>query len=256
MAQDKGWGRFEVAAPDPEQRNIVWSSQGVGGSGKTHFGLTAPGPIAYFLFDPGGLKGLLEKPEFADKEVRLIDYSKKVNPGKLAQEDRGKAAIDCLSEFEEDWEVAIRKARTIIWDKEDHVWEMLRYANFEEFTDRPSNYYELNMKYRGWFAEAEGAGVNFGVMRGMKERWGQNAKGSPVSTGEFDPRGMKEVPELVQINLAHRWDDVARQFKVQILDKCRIGNAVELLGTEESGFDFTTMALKLYPESTFEEWGL
>ena len=34
---------------DEDTRSIIASSQGVGGSGKSHFWLTAPEPIAYFL---------------------------------------------------------------------------------------------------------------------------------------------------------------------------------------------------------------
>lgn len=254
------WGRF--SAPETsDARNILWSSQGRGGSGKTHFGLTAPDPIAVMLFDPGGLKGLTSNPLFSEKDVRVIDYSKIINPGKLAEDDRPKASQDVLAQFEEDWATALVAARTILWDKEDHVWEMLRYANLEGYTDRPANYYELNMKYRGWFTEAEAAGVNFGVIRGLKERWGKTGvnrqTGQPTfgSLGEFDPRGMKEVPELVQVNLAHEWDGDAREFKVRILEKCRVGDAVSLLGQEFGGLDFPTLASVLFPESELSEWG-
>lgn len=257
---DTSWGDFEVAEIDDSARNILWSSQGNGGSGKTHFGFTAPEPIAVHLFDPGGMKGVRENPLFRKKDIRVIDYSKLINPGKLAEEDRPKAAQDTLAMFEENWAVSLNKARSILWDKEEHVWELLRYANLEGFTDKPANYYELNMKYRGWFAEAEQCGVNLGVIRGLKDRWGKTGvnrnTGQPTygSLGEFDPRGMKEVPELVQINLAHRWDEDERQFMVKILDKCRLGNAVDLLGTEEP-CDFMTLAFKLYPESDPSEWG-
>lgn len=260
MASKTDWGRFEV--PEVRDiRNILWSSQGRGGSGKTHFGLSAPDPIAVMLFDPGGLKGLTANPLFAEKDIRVIDYSKLINPGKLAEEDRPEASQEVLAKFEEDWAIALLAARTILWDKEDHVWEMLRYANLEGYTDKPANYYELNMKYRGWFTEAEDAGVNFGVIRGLKERWGKTGvnrnTGQPTygSLGEFDARGMKEVPELVQINLAHEWDADEREFKTTILDKCRLGDAKALLGETYGDFDFMTLALTLYPDSEPSEWG-
>lgn len=255
------FGRFE--APEVvDIRNILWSSCGVGGSGKTHFGLTAPEPIAVMLFDPGGLKGLTANPLFKEKDVRLIDYSKIINPGKLAEEDRPKAAQDVLEQFEEDWATAISGIfRTVLWDKEDHVWEMLRYANLEGYTDKPANYYELNMKYRGWFTEAEMAGVNFGVIRGMKEKWGKTGinrnTGQPTygSLGEYEARGMKEVPELVQVNLLHEWDSDGHEFNVTIQDKCRLGEAKKVLGETYGDFDFLTLAMTLYPESDPAEWG-
>lgn len=234
------WGRFEV--PDRSLgRNIIWESDGPGGSGKSHFALTAPDPIAVHLFDPAGLKGLVRNPLFREKDIRVIQYN--FNPGKLSEDDRGKAAEEALAEFQENQEIALANARTIIWDKEDHVWEMLRYARLGGVSDRPSSYYELNLEYRGWFHDAEVAGVNMGVIRGMKEVWGTNSKGSPVGTGKFEPRGQKEVPELVQVVLWHRWDDEQKEFITRVHDKCRLGpNAKDLIGQEFGGLDFDTLS--------------
>lgn len=252
------WGRFE-AAVDDTRRNIVWSSEGVGGAGKTHFLLTAPEPIAVFLFDPAGLKGLMSNDLFKSKDIRVINY--KFNPGRYKEmSDRAQLAQDELAKFEEDMDIAMGIARTIGWDKEDHVWEMLRYANNENFQAEPKSYYELNMQYRGWFQSVEEAGINFGVLRGMKEKWGKTGvnqrTGRPTygGLGEMVARGQKEVTELVQINLSHRWDDDDREFKTRIMEKCRIGNAVELLGQEFGNLDFETLVMTLYPEVEYGEW--
>ena len=253
------WGRF-VDAHDDERYNIVWASQGVGGTGKSHFLLTAPEPIAVMLFDPAGLKGLIQNPLFKKKDVRVIDYTSEVNLAKYTtDEDRAKAATDGLAQFEDDWQVALKHARTIGWDKEDYVWEMLRYAMLEAVSGRPASYYELNMKYRAWFSQAESAGVNFGVLRGMKERWGtkinrKSGAEQPFATGEMDPRGMKEVPELVQVNLSHYWDEEARAFTVKILEKCRLGNAVDLINTEHKNLTFEDLAIQLYPDTDVDVW--
>lgn len=255
----ESWGRF-VDATDDERYNIVWASQGAGGSGKSHFLLTAPDPIAVFLFDPAGLKGLVRNPLFKKKDVKVIDYTAEVDLAQYtSDEDRAKAAADGLQRFEEDWGVALKKARTIGWDKEDYVWEMLRYAMLEAVSGKPASYYELNMKYRAWFSQAEGAGVNFGVLRGMKERWGTrvnrtSGKEQPFATGEMDPRGMKEVPELVQVSLAHFWDEDTRSFKVKIMEKCRLGNAVELINTEHTNLTFEDLAIQLYPDTDPDVW--
>ena len=88
----------------------------MGGSGKTHFLLTAPDPIAIMLFDPAGLKGLMQNPLFRTKDVRVIDYTVDVNLAKYSTDtDRAKAAADGLKQFEEDWAVALRAARTLAW---------------------------------------------------------------------------------------------------------------------------------------------
>ena len=65
------WGRYELPDYDDVHR-LVWSSYGAEGTGKSHFGLTAPEPIAVQLFDPRGLEGLLK--QFKDKEIRPIEY--------------------------------------------------------------------------------------------------------------------------------------------------------------------------------------
>jgi len=251
------WGRFE-----PVDRSltpsILWASEGTGGSGKSHFLLTAPEPIAVMLFDPAGLKGLVNNDLFKHKDIRVISYG--FNPGKLAHDDRPKAATDALAQFREDYQVALSNARTVGWDKEDHIWEALRYANLEDFTGRPANYYELNMEYRGWFHEAEMAGVNLGVLRGMKEKWGKigvsKRTGEPQfgGLGEDIPRGQKEVPELVQVVLRHRWDDEQKDFVTRIHDKCRLGPAKDLIGEEFTNLDFPTLATVLYPETSEDSW--
>jgi hypothetical protein len=243
--REPDWGRFEEADRSLG-KNILWASEGGGGSGKSHFGLTAPEPIAVHLFDPAGLKGLTRNPLFRKKEIRVIQYN--FNPGKLSVDDRPKAAQEALEEFLENQEVALANARTVLFDKEDHVWEMLRYARLEAVSDRPSNYYELNLEYRGWFHDAEMAGVNLGVIRGMKEKWGKtgsNREGKATfgSLGELEPRGQREVPELVQVVLRHWWDNDAKEFMTRIHEKCRLGpNAKDLIGQEFAGLDYDTLS--------------
>ena len=256
--REKDWGRFEEVDRS-DSYAIIWASEGTGGSGKTHFLLSAPEPIAVHLFEPGGLRGLVKNDLFKKKDIRVIQYN--FNPGKLSEDDRPKAAQDALDEFLENQAVALKNARTIGWDKEDHVWEMLRYARLEAVSDRPANYYELNLEYRGWFHDAEMAGVNLGVIRGMKEKWGKtgtNREGKTQfgSLGELEPRGQKEVPELVQVVLRHRWDAEQKDFMVKIHEKCRVGPAKDLIGEEYSGLDFPMLGELLYPETEGTDvWG-
>lgn len=260
-----GWGNFVDAQTSLSERyNIIGSSQGVGGSGKTHFWLTAPEPIAYFLLDPGGLKGMLGKSMFNGKDVKLIDYSGRMDWGRQERPERVKRALDIFKEYEEAWDVAIRMARTIVIDKEDKLWETIRYAHDEVDSPTPKNFYELNLDYAAMIAQAEHAGVNLGLIRGLKEKWGKTGqrldrqtgqmKDTQGFTGEWVPRGQKEVTELVQINLEHRWDDEDREFKVRILEKCRLGNAIELLGQEFGDMDFMTLATMLYPDADSDVW--
>lgn len=256
--------RFHTDDPDLGY-SLQWAGQGAAGSGKTHFLLTAPEPVVVHLFnDPGGVSKLKRSHEaFTHRDIRWVEYN--FNPGKLTLADRPKAAQDELARFLENYEVSLAGARTVGWDKEDLVYELIRYARLEYFTDKPASYYEINNEYRALFHDAAAAGVNLGVLRGMKEKWGQNAKGSPVGLGINEPRGQKFVSEIVEVVLQHRWDNEDREFKVMIAPpsqrndegpKLRVGPAVDLIGMEFGNFDFVQLALAIYPETTPDDWGL
>lgn len=240
---------------------ISWASEGVGGSGKSHFLLTAPDPIYVQLFDPKGIQPLAQQPGFKKKDIRIKEYNF-ANIGKYKDDDdKAKFANDMLEEFLEDWDDLKKNARTGGWDKEDHVWEMLRFARLEGVSGKPASYYELNTEYRSWFSDAANAGINFGVLRGMKEKWGSRPNprtgiDQPFATGEFDARGMKEVPELVQVVFRHAWDEEARQFTMTFHEKCRVGNARDFLGKTFSNLSFQELGMMLYPETeeTPEVW--
>jgi hypothetical protein len=251
MAKQKDWGSWEEVDRS-ENYSLIWASEGVGGSGKTHFGLTAPEPIAVHLFDPGGLTGLTKNALFKKKDIRVLKYN--ITLGNYDEDDRSKAATDALAQFKENQEVALRNARTILWDKEDHVWELLRWARLGGISDKPPSYYELNLEYRSFFHEAEMAGVNLGVIRGMKEKWGKtgaNKEGRATfgGLGELEPRGQKEVPELVQVVLRHRWDKDVSDFVATVHEKCRVGDAKALIGTEHIGLTFPELGKLIYPET-------
>ncbi len=251
MAKQKDWGSWEEVDRS-DNYTLTWSSEGKGGSGKTHFLLTAPDPIAVHLFDPDGLAGLKKNPLFKKKDIRVIQYN--FNPGDIKEADRPEAARDALAQFRENQRMALKNARTIGWDKEDHVWEMVRYAHLDSFTGKPSNYYELNLFYRSLFHDAAFAGVNMGVIRGLKQVWGKvstskEGKAQYGYTDEVEARGQGEVPELVQVVLRHRWDAAVGDFVATIHEKCRVGDAKALIGTENIGLTFKELGELLYPET-------
>lgn len=248
MAKPSGWGQF-TDDHDTSGTNIIGTSQGIGGSGKTHLWLTAPDPIAYFLLDPGGLKGLLQNPLFAKKDIHVLDLSGKLDFGRVEHAERVERGLEVMDEFDEHWDIAIKKSRTIIIDKEDLLWESKRYAHDEVGSPRPLNFGELNLWYRALYTQAENAKVNLGMIRGVRETWGNIGKGKQGFTGIFAPRGHKEACELAQINLEHRWDDEQREFVTKILDKCRLGNAKKLLGKEIAGLDFPMLKALLFPHA-------
>lgn len=252
MAKQREWGEFEEIDRS-DHYHIITANEGTGGCGKSHFALTGPEPIAVHLLDPGGLAGLSKNKLFRKKDIHVLNYN--VDLSKYDEDDRQGAAEEAIERFKEQQKIALKNARTIVWDKEDHIWELLRYARLGGTSDRPNLYQELNLEYRGFFHDAEMAGVNMCVIRGMKEKWGKtgsNREGKATygSLGELEPRGQKEVPELVQIVLRHRWDNEMREFITTIHDKCRVGDdPKKLIGREFSNLTMRRLGELVYPET-------
>lgn len=249
--REKDWGNWEDVDRS-DNYSLITANEGPAGSGKSHFVLTGKEPIAMHMFDPDGLAGLKKNPLFKKKDIKVLNYN--LNLAKYDEDDRQKASEEALEQFIENQGTALKNARTIGLDKEDHVWELLRYARLGGTSDRPNLYYELNLEYRGFFHDAAMAGVNFCVIRGMKEKWGKtgsNREGKATygSLGELEPRGQKEVPELVQVVLRHRWDAEVGDFITAIHEKCRVGDAKALIGKEFVGLTFKELGEAIYPET-------
>ena len=245
MAKAKDWGEWqEVDRSDGHY--LITANEGGAGSGKTHFLLTAPEPIAVHLFDPGGLNGLKKNKLFKTKDIRVIEYN--ISLGSYDNNDRQKVAQEAVERFEEQQAIALKNARTIGLDKEDYLWQMRRFAEFGEASNTPKNYDGINMQHQAMFHEVEMAGINFCAIRGTKKKWGASAGAG--YTDEVEPRGMPQVPELVQIQLRHRFDKDANEFVTQITDKCRVGDDPKsMYWSEHVGLTFRELGEMIYPET-------
>lgn len=252
-------------------RYIHWAGFGPAGSGKTRFLLTAPGPICVHLFNDYDGVSLLKECEanadlFASRKIKWVTYD--FNPFKFPEEERKDAAIAELERFKKNYAISLRNFRTVGIDKEDPLWELIRYARLgtNDGKDRPSKYYEPNQEWAGLIHDAQKAGVNLGIIRGIKEKWGL-VNGDLKGLGINEARGQRSTPEKVHVNLAHVWDNDAREFKTTIAPpsqyqkddegpKVRVGPAADLIGLEIGNFDFGQLAMALYPDTTLEDWGL
>src|ERR1035437_263544 len=70
--QKSAWGNFTPVKEVIPYR-LIWRSYGPEKSGKNHFGLPAPGPIAIQSFDIG-VEGVVEKFVKAGKDTRAVSY--------------------------------------------------------------------------------------------------------------------------------------------------------------------------------------
>ena len=246
------WANLEVMTDTPPT-SIVWASNGAEGSGKSYFGLTAPGPIFVCAFDPFGMERVSKEVK-ADKEIRIGRYP--FTPAKGAKKDPiSIAATATWNRFLDDFHIALGSARTILWDREDLAWELLRYSSFGAQNDAPKEYGPLNDEYIGLVQSATAAHVNLGLLRGMKDYWvskfdAQKQKYVPHNTGELIPDGQKKIPDHVDITVAHKWDSTDKMFKTII---GKFPN-IEYRDVEFGNMTFAEMAMAAYPDSDVENW--
>lgn len=245
-----GWGDFKMVSEVVPHR-MIWRSFGPEKTGKNHFGLTGPGPIAIQSFDIG-LEGVVEKFRAEGKEVRRTEYE--FDKNKCEQDD----AIEIRDRFVKDYEIALTKARTIQWDTETELWEIFRFAQFGKASDAPKDYVTLNAQYRDLIQRAYDSNVNLQLIQKVKEKWGTikkvNREGrtvdSPYPTGEMEPTGFKEAGYIVQANIRHSWDK-ERGFVLNVLN-CRQNMAVA--GEELVNFSFPDFAQLVFPGTDEEDW--
>jgi len=244
------FARF-VKADQAVKQRIVWAGYGMPGTGKTHFSLTAPAPIVVFSLDRG-LEGVVE-PFQKKKDIYVAEYDWSPTEDLDQQE-----AIDLRDKFIEDFEDAVQKARTVIWDKETDVWELFRYAEFGAPNDAPRNYPALNQRYRRLINVAKASDINFGCLQGMKAEWAskvnpKSGKSGAAATGAFIRAGFSELEGLVHVDLHHSYDKDEKSYVIDV-GKSRGPGGFNVQGETLAGIDFPTLAQMVFPESEEGDW--
>ena len=198
------FARFKRADTTMKQR-IIAASFGEVGTLKTSFWLTAPSPILFQSLDRG-LEGVVGAPilgDYASKEIHVEEYES--NTDALDQD----GAIEVRDKIVEDFAYAIENGiRTIVWDKETQLYEVFKYAEFGAPSSNPKDYYALDQRYRRLINMAKSSDINFGIIQGMKTPWETKVNKSGVEKGQprygvRERRGMREIDELVHINIEH-----------------------------------------------------
>ena len=253
---DNEWSRYVKATTESRLR-LIAASYGEAGMLKTSFWLTAPGPIVIQSADKG-LEGVVEvylKTLYEEtgqtKDIYVVEYDPTTS-GENAQEE----AQETRAKFEEDFEHAIHHARTVVWDKETQVYEIFKYAEFGAPSDTPSNYYALDQRYRHLINLSKETDVNFGLIQGMKTPWApkinkRTGVEGAAPTKSRERRGMREIEELVHINIEHT--QVDEDFVLKI-GKSRGPGGREIQNQTIPYVDFPAFAQLVFPDSTSEDW--
>lgn len=119
---------FRPAGKTPPKRRLVMSVDGAEKTGKTHFCLSAPGPIFYQDCDIGS-EGMIER--FLEKRTDIFHHKYEwVKDMRKAKENVKAVVYPVFYKFMEDYYKALESAakpggfRTIIWDNGADLWQM------------------------------------------------------------------------------------------------------------------------------------
>lgn len=222
---------FSKVTPEKSKSNrLIVSITGEQKTGKTHFALTAPGPIAYFDLDIG-TEGVIHK--FAgDKEILAKRF--------LFDDKASEIVAKLFEEFKKDYYAALNapKIKTIVIDTMSDVWEFIRLARFGKLTQiMPVRYAEVNSEMRKFIRDAFLKDKTLILLHKVREEYKNN---SP--TGKMKIAGFSEVPFLVQVNLETFIDpEVGNSFR--FVD-CR--QNPELRGLELPAMDFDQVLEMVY----------
>ena len=242
---------------------LVFRSFGPEKTGKNHFGLSGPGPIAIQCFDILGVQNTAEKFVRAGKHIAIKKYKFKrdtfLYPTKEAMLEACAVsqaqAQDIRDEFREDFAALLESGdyRTIQWD-ESELWEVCRFAEFGKGSDRPASYDPLNAFYREMIHLVDDYPVNLQLIQKVKEKWESvvtadgKEKGRP--SGKFVPYGMKEVGYIVDTNLGHGWSK-EEGFTITV-QNCRANMA--LAGETFANTSFPELATLIFGEESEASW--
>ncbi len=191
---------FDLATSEIRNLRLLMRVGGKEKEGKTHFGLTAPGPIGVLDMDRG-LEGVIEK--FADdKEIHVKSF--RGMPSNTQSDHEVKWGM-----FEDSHRLLLNDPpiRSIVWDTDTEAWEMARLSFFGKLTQIKSHHYALvNAAFRKLIDEAFDANKNLIMIARYKKQYVKKNKTSDDSVwnGKFEASGFTEAKDIVQVNLKAR----------------------------------------------------
>lgn len=237
---------FKRAATTAVPR-IIGSLVGPPGSGKTHFGLTAPGPIVLFSLD-FGTEGTVDQQVFEGKDIRVVPYEWVIDPDKSDTELREEAQV-LRNKFKEEYFIACEHARTVIVDKETELWNLVRYAEFgSPKADVPRDFDKANQYMRMLINYPKKFTTNALFIEDTKEEWAAATRKS----GDVKRAGFRELEGLVNVDL---WTTRLGGGKFSThVGKAKGPGATDVHEKDFENLDFATLGMLLFPDTDEDDW--
>jgi hypothetical protein len=228
---------FQLVKPATKHRLVV-AVEGQEKSGKTHFALTAPGPIGFQDIDIG-TEGVVDREEFLKKEIHLAEYA-------LDFPYEQKAAEQTWKQFTHDYKAMLgANVRTGIIDNASEAWDLLRVAKFGRLTQiMPHLYTTVNSEFRGLLRLAYKSDMNLILLHKVKkqyinEQW----------NGKYERNGFNDIGYLVQVVVETYKQD--GKFFLKVL-ACRQNASIEGLVIDDP--TFAKLGMAVFPGTTEADW--
>lgn len=240
-------------------------------NGKTHFGLTAPDPIAIINFD-NGLKGVAKK--FPNKKLHIANAVLPIPEiSTIIAEDRGKmkSKVEQVVDPEfvdlatKAWTMVVsnirdacrsESIRSIMVDTTSSMWELIRLARFGKLLQiEPFHYGPVNMEFGGICAEMQDSGKNVIFLHQMRKTYSDNKW-----NGHYEPAQFSKLDGLIDVAgwLRH---DSGEVFYLEVMECRQNPNLTgEILGPIEDPepvfpiCDFPSLAMHVMLGTTIEDW--
>jgi hypothetical protein len=195
-----------------DPRRLIASVSGREKTGKTHFALTAPGPIFFINIDLG-TEGVVGKFQDTGKRVYIYD----VRVPKTASKDIYVPMWENLKQIFQ--KVYSLKDGSVVVDTDTEVYELARLAKFGKLSQvMPQHYTEVNNEYREVLRLAYDSPMNSIFIHKMKPKYVNNAR-----TADYEPSGFGDMEYNSQVNIVmyrEQNEDEASEFSAFVKD-CR-----------------------------------
>lgn len=230
-------------APLEIPHRLIAAINGHRGKGKTHQGLTAPGPIALFNLDLG-LSGVVQKFRREGKIVVVNDMKVPATQQEAVAE---------WERFLKAWTAALRARdiRSIVIDTESELWELIRMARFGALTQiMPYMYTPVNAEYGRTLREIMTSDKNLILLRHVKPVYINDKR-----TKEYEAAGFGGVEKIVEV-VADVWREEEADTPTWNLTITKCRSQPTLDGETLSGImaSFPWLAAQAIEGTSVEDW--
>lgn len=228
--------------------------------GKTHFALTAPGPIGYVALDLNA-ENVAVKAQQQGKAIKFADFSR----GKFAAPmvgkpdvnfhvNRWKAINETLLSLAEDSNI-----RSIVVDTGTQLYEDIRMYKLGKLTQvMPHHYGPVNDELRALIQTLNGSGKHLIVTH----KYDKEYKNDKWDGKSYARKGWSDMAYQCQINLRHECEMVKEDREEEIeqgrtvrpqfctvVEDCNQNPLLKGLELYDEASTFLELALKVYPDA-------